>query len=133
MKEEDYPEHIKVSGIKNYSQVIGEFLEWMQNEGYVIAKHTPKYGPGSYPEGLVPAYKPIQDLLAEFFEIDQNKLEEERKQMLYAITAQQAENLYIDQQILREAKASTAIDRDGDGQTIALGPVTVGETIEKSD
>lgn len=126
MEEQDYPEHIKVSGIKNYSQVIGEFLEWQQSQGLVIAK----YNQDGY---LVPSFKTIQDLLAEFFEIDQNKLEEERKQMLYAITAQQAENLYIDQQILREAKASTAIDRDGDGQTIALGQVTVGETIEKSD
>ncbi len=131
MKEEDYPEHIKLARVKDYSQAIGEFLEWLPTKGYVVAEYFREEVSGKVQ--LLPAYKTIQDLLAEFFEIDQKKLEEERRHMLEAINARHAEDTFIDQQILKEAKASTAIDRDGDGQTIAVGPVTVGETIEKSD
>jgi len=32
--------------------------------------------------------------------------------------------------MLKEAQASVSMDREGDGQTNALGPVTVGEKIE---
>ena len=79
----EYPEHDKLTAIQAQSQKIGEFLEWLQCDKHV--RLLGEYGSKTTEEGE-PVYVPIrqskQQLLAEFFEIDLAKLEEEKRQML---------------------------------------------------
>lgn len=77
-KEEDvseYPEHEKLKAISHYSQRIGEFLEWCSYEkGFSLCFMN---GDDYHPINILP-----NDLLAEFFEIDKWKLEDEKRAML---------------------------------------------------
>ncbi len=70
-----YPEHEKLMRVSEKSQAVGEFLEWLRNEKQVLLMkyndHLEDYF--MYPMG-------INDLLAQFFNIDQNKLEEEKRE-----------------------------------------------------
>lgn len=59
----DYPEHDKLIKIADKSQAIGEFMSWLEDEkGFVISDTV--------------------DLLAEYFEIDLKKIEEEKNTMI---------------------------------------------------
>lgn len=89
----EYPEHEKVHEIKEQSQSIGEFLDWLfgkgvhlmtweeweeeENWGYEtkMMKHS----------GFMGVRKSIDHLLAEYFEIDLKKLEEEKQEILQRI------------------------------------------------
>jgi hypothetical protein len=81
----NFPEHDKLSKIRDESQVIGEFLEWLYDEKEVILckvrgdEYADTYGLHS------PVNLNTQDLLADFFEIDLTKLEQEKQQMLDAL------------------------------------------------
>lgn len=103
----EYPEHNKMKAVTPFSHKIGEFLEWL-TERHVMLAHYPtkclhlmydgtcheeamENGscPSECPEcemtelsELYPYSYNIQKLLAEFFEIDLNKIEEEKRQML---------------------------------------------------
>ncbi len=67
----DYPEHDKLRHVKDESQAIGEFLDF---GGYVL---------GEYIDGrLQPVHGSISRILAEYFEIDEKKIEQEKRQML---------------------------------------------------
>lgn len=69
-----YPEHDKMYDVKELSQAIGEFLEM---SGYDLCEPTGRdYIP------YVPVNKSITEILAEWFEIDLDKLEKEKRQML---------------------------------------------------
>jgi hypothetical protein len=71
------PECEKLSAVAEKSNVIGEFLEWLQSdEGYVIGYWDEPYG------GYTREYKHIEKWLAEYFEIDLNKVEQERRALL---------------------------------------------------
>lgn len=81
-----YPEHIKLAAIQPKSQAIGEFLEWLPTQGITLAERDGESG------RLYPAWDNTIALLAQFFEIDQNKLEAEKRQMLEAQRALNAAN-----------------------------------------
>ena len=71
----------KMSKIKDTSQKIGEFLEW-------IGHREPKLflcELDQDAEQYWPSYPDIEKLLAEFYEIDLNEVEKERRQILDAI------------------------------------------------
>lgn len=73
-----YPEHEKLAKIGDQSQTVGEFLEWLTGtKGWTLA-HVPDY----YESTLVPVSYTITTLLAEFFDIDQTKVEAEKRAML---------------------------------------------------
>ena len=57
------------------------FLEWLQEQGIVLAKYEPDEFSSIYPN-LQPISESIQDLLYKYFEIDPIKLEEERRELL---------------------------------------------------
>jgi hypothetical protein len=75
----DYPMHEKLAQVQEKSQAIGEFLEflniskkfWLCQVGGEEGNHY--FFPASYDE---------QRLIGEFFGIDIDKLEEEKKSML---------------------------------------------------
>jgi hypothetical protein len=110
-----YPEHEKLSAVKDESQKLGEFLEWLKGR-YVLAQvHSHDEGclcddpfhedadvrPGErcpccggshrsllcgYTEGdLMMASTPIRGVLADYFEIDLKKIEDEKRAMLAAL------------------------------------------------
>ena len=72
-----YPEHEKLKKVSKASQICGEFLSWLLSDegGYVLAKYSSN-------DKLWQCNVSIIELLAEFFEIDQDKLEEEKRAML---------------------------------------------------
>jgi hypothetical protein len=74
-----YPEHEKLRAIKDKSQAIYDFLAWCEEEkGYGLAVDSESGYQGE--KYWVPESK--RDLLAEFFGIDQQKLEGEKRAML---------------------------------------------------
>lgn len=79
-----YPEHEKLQAVKEQSQICGEFLEWLHQKHFVIAVYAGNE--------LVPSYQRTTTLLAEFFEIDEDKLEDEKMQMLEEFRKVRAEN-----------------------------------------
>ena len=100
----------KLEGVKDRSQEIGEFLEWtFSTKNYHIAKYlTDKeyesednvywvdglYGKeqfkrhGIRKNELMPIHIDIEKLLAEYFEIDLVKVEEERNEILKEVRGQ---------------------------------------------
>ena len=98
----------KLEAVSERSQAIGEFLEWIfGTKKYHIAKYLTDgeyestdnvywvdrlYGKDQYKrhrigkEELMSVYINIEKLLAEFFEIDLNKVEKERRKILEEIT-----------------------------------------------
>jgi hypothetical protein len=76
-KADEYPEHEKLKKIGATSQAFGEFLEWLQNEKRIRLCTTVE---GDDELRLV--HTPITDWLAQYFEIDLKKLEEEKRAML---------------------------------------------------
>jgi len=81
-----YPECEKLEKVSEESQKIGAFLDWLQNETkYIIAE----YSDDEEGEALLfPIHKAIEQILAEYFKIDLNKVEKERKQILEDIRKQ---------------------------------------------
>lgn len=82
-----YPEHEKLEAIKDESQAIGAFLDWLQNERQptlqlcAVTNHT------DHP--FQPIYFGIQELLAEYFDINLKKIEAEKNKMLKEIRKNQ--------------------------------------------
>ena len=75
-----YPEHEKLKALGGANQIVGDFIEWLGEQGYVIARYNQH-------DRLCPAYESRDKLLADHFEIDQNKLEEQKRSMLAAFPA----------------------------------------------
>jgi hypothetical protein len=75
MKEPKIPEHKKLKKISGRSQVIGEFIDWLKYEKSVVLASWDK-------DRYYLENRSITDFLAEFFEIDQNKIEAEKREML---------------------------------------------------
>jgi hypothetical protein len=71
----DYPEHEKLKALNGANQIVGDFIEWLGENGYVIAQYD-------HLDRLVWNGKRRDALIAEHFEIDEEKLEEEKCAML---------------------------------------------------
>lgn len=91
---EEHPECAKLLSVKDRSQEIGDFLEWLQSKKGV---HLAAY----YEEAGLSVYRcNVEQLLAEYFEIDLNKVEEEKLSMLKKMRI--------------EAKDESSFDKDSD-------------------
>lgn len=69
----------KMRAVRERSQAIGEFLEWLQGKGYILCRRT-RGEEMHFP--YLPAGKSIEELLAEFFEVDLDVAERERRTVL---------------------------------------------------
>ncbi len=69
-----YTEHERMKAVKGESQVIGSFLEWLQDKG--IELHLFK------DDDCAPVRKSIEQILAEYFEISLKKVEKEKRKMI---------------------------------------------------
>ncbi|TXH19655.1 MAG: hypothetical protein E6R03_00270 [Hyphomicrobiaceae bacterium] len=73
-----YQQHEKLNTVKDQSQAIGDFLEWLHSEkGIILAS----YG-NSDSNLLTPDGTAKERLIAEYFEIDLDALEAEKRAML---------------------------------------------------
>ena len=73
-----YPECEKLAKIAPESQKIGEFLDWLRNQGIHLCKWEETHCSAGDPEDLVEIREPRENLLAKYFEVDLDKVEEER-------------------------------------------------------
>jgi hypothetical protein len=78
------PEFDKMTAVADQSQLIGEFLDWASQRGYEFGREVEggndPFAPATW---FQPAGQPrIQKLLAEFFSIDLDKVEAERRTVL---------------------------------------------------
>lgn len=78
-EKELYPEHVKLEGVGDSRNIIGDFLEWLSyGTDYVVGEWTTD-------DEITPSMKNTQQLLAEYYNINLNKLEKEKTAMLEAI------------------------------------------------
>lgn len=75
-----YPECEKLAAVKDKSQIVGEFIDWLRHEkGFDICEpDTNNDGEEEY----YPVTASVEKLLAEFFDIDLDKVEKERRKIL---------------------------------------------------
>ena len=101
-KVQQYPEHEKLHVIKDQSQACGDFLDWLGSEKRIVLAREHQHDEGCYDDptsknrqrlcGLMKnelAFIVVDKvkLLAEYFEIDQAKLEAEKVAMLEEMRA----------------------------------------------
>ncbi len=90
MSETTYPEHEKMKALNGASQTAGEFVDWMQGQGIVFAEYQTVQRTNiltgkplaDMVETLMPKHLNIPALLADFFDIDEAKLEAEKQEMI---------------------------------------------------
>ena len=81
----NYPEHEKLSSVKDFSAETGAFLDWLTNEQQVsLMKYDPSYH-GKHGGGWRHETRNIEQLLASYYEIDLGRLEKEKRQLLEEI------------------------------------------------
>ncbi len=86
-------EHDRLLEIKDKSQALGEFLDWLRQEKRVVlaSVHEHTNDCGRWCEREYAVFTPrTETLLAEFFDIDLAKLEREKRQMLAGLRKQYA-------------------------------------------
>ncbi len=76
-----YPEHEKLRAVSEQSQVIGEFLD---NCCFTLCEYSHEL------DEYCPVQYSIQEVLAKYFNIDLNKIEAEKRQMLETLRAANA-------------------------------------------
>ena len=83
MKEVKTPELDKMLAISEKSQAIGKFLDWCSVEHEIqLAEWTGSSCPECGDETLINLIMGKEKLLAKYFEIDLDKCEQERQQLL---------------------------------------------------
>lgn len=78
--ENKYPEHDKLEKIVDESRLCGEFLDWLREEYILCNCDKNKTFDAYYPTGTS-----NYDILAKYFDINLNKLQQEKEQMLAEI------------------------------------------------
>lgn len=91
----------RLSSVAPFSQHVGDFLDWLSEQGYILAKHGCPHGylnaedceeskycrRGEESTALWAQHVHPERLLAEFYEIDLNKVEAERRTLLASLSA----------------------------------------------
>ncbi len=80
----------KMRAVQGMSQPIGEFLDWLMNNGYSIGMYDPD------DDVVEPVHRSIEQWLAEMFEIDLGLVELERRHVLARIRLQNLERDLVD-------------------------------------
>ena len=87
------PETDKMIAVKDKSQAIGAFLEWLNNENTVIVRYATKDDErdekgnqtGIHEGDYLPFHISIEKMLAKYFKIDLDKAEQEKRALLESI------------------------------------------------
>lgn len=75
-----YPEHDKLSKVENEVSTISEFMEWLENKGLEIC-FIGNAGRGDMIE-RIPIQQAKASLIGEYFGIDNEIIEKEKREML---------------------------------------------------
>jgi hypothetical protein len=81
------PEHAKLRKVMDRSQAIGVFLDWAEEQGYVLCALGDERGTR---EHYWPIRQSKERLLADHFEIDLVKLENEKREILEGLQSDYA-------------------------------------------
>lgn len=76
------PELDKMKSVKDQSEIIGGFIDWLSCNQLEICIRNPD-------DDLFPVRKSIEQLLAQYFKINLNKCERERQAVLSYVRANQ--------------------------------------------
>lgn len=79
-----FPEHDKVQALNGKHNVIGEFIDWLKTK-YILATYVNNECSEDFPEILSPVWVNTNDLLAEYFKINLEALENERCTLFKAL------------------------------------------------
>jgi hypothetical protein len=82
-----YPECERLKAVSGESQAIGNFIEWLGEERMFIVKYEKVEGYRD--EQALPVTKSIEQMLADYFDIDLKKVEKERRAILAYLQKQQ--------------------------------------------
>lgn len=82
-----YPQLAKMEAVQDESQILGEFLDWLSENGMSICKPLE----GLRGDSFFPVMETSEQLLARRFGVDLNAVERERRQVLSEHNQQQAE------------------------------------------
>jgi hypothetical protein len=85
-----YPEHDKLQTVSDKSQVIGEFIEWLTSEKIELCKWQESRNDehAFTPSGFYTWLASTEEILAKYFNINTQKLETEKRQMLAELQKQ---------------------------------------------
>lgn len=84
------PECEKLASVSEKSNELGHFLDWLINENnYVLCEWTEDDAEKDYRRVYLGSNK-INEILAEFFHVDLNKVEQERRALLDWIREEQS-------------------------------------------
>ncbi|HEY0149877.1 MAG TPA: hypothetical protein VGB70_12850 [Allosphingosinicella sp.] len=72
------PEHNRIKALYGANQIVGSFVEWLEEQGYEICERLEN----GYSTRYVSAALTTEELLAKHFEIDLQKLEAEKRLIL---------------------------------------------------
>ena len=78
----NYSEHEKLKKVSEKSQAIGDFVNWLSLKKEIMFAKYHKTEKGTYENFPKPVCVNIEKYLAEFFEINLDKLEEEKRKIL---------------------------------------------------
>lgn len=96
-----YPESEKVHAVREKSQAIGEFLDWLHNEKELtVCRHDEDGRTIVEDDVIAGAYLPecvqTEKLLMEFFDIDGKALEEEKRAMLAELQEARVKDVLVE-------------------------------------
>lgn len=84
-----YPQHDKLAALGGANNTVGEFIEWLGDNGFAICRRTTaadriatRNADEPTPDDYVPAQRSIQWLIAEFFGIDADEFSREKDRMI---------------------------------------------------
>ncbi|QGJ92737.1 hypothetical protein QDA04_gp67 [Microbacterium phage Megan] len=81
-----YPEHARLQALDGDNDTIGAFLEWLSEQGYVIAEHgTGEPDDDRSEHRLWAVHRSIESWLAQYFNINPVKISAEKDAMLRAM------------------------------------------------
>lgn len=80
----DYPEHDKLVALDGSNQTIGDFIEWLNDNRYVICEWQ---NSGDEERGYYPVHRSPASWISQYFQIDPVKIEQEKRAMLDLIRA----------------------------------------------
>lgn len=73
---------------KPHAEILSEFLDWLADEGISLSRPVPEFA--YHAATHAPVTESNETLLSRFFGIDQEKLEEERREILRALREKHA-------------------------------------------
>ena len=76
-----YTQHDKIKALDGRNQTVGDFIDWLREAGYVICERC-KATEDTEWQTHWPTMKTRNNLIAEFFEIDEYELSREKDWML---------------------------------------------------